>query len=310
MKILVCSGNIPLAEDIAKHLGTNPIDADIKRFNDGEISVKLNETVRGEEVFIIQSTSSPVNENVMELLLVIDTLKRASARKIGVVLPYYGYARQDRRSEPRSPVSAKLIADLLTKAGAHRVITLDLHAKQIHGFFDIPVDELYANLVFSENIRETVGSNIMIVSPDSGGVSRARFFAQKLNCDLGIIDKRREKAGVCEVMNVIGDVKGKNCIIMDDIVDSGGTLCNAAKALKKNGAKSVSAYIVHGVFSGKAVERISESVLKKLVVTNSIKHPKEVLNCEKIKIVSVAKLFAEGIERIFKEESIFSLSEQ
>jgi ribose-phosphate pyrophosphokinase len=310
MKILLCNGNLPLGEKIAEHLGIKPIDAKIRRFNDGEIAVQLNEKVRGEDVFVVQSTCNPVNDNIMELLIVIDALKRASARKISVVIPYYGYARQDRRSEPRVPVSAKLVADILTKAGAHRVIALDLHAQQIHGFFDIPVDELHANLVFSENIRGTIGDNIMIVSPDAGGVSRARFFARKLNCELAIIDKRRPEAGVCEIMHVIGDVKGKDCIIMDDIVDSGGTLCKAAEAIMNQGAKSVCAYIVHGVFSGDAVKKIEKSVIKTLAVTDSIKHGDEVLKSKKIKVVSVAKLIAEGIQRIDREESIFSLSEQ
>jgi ribose-phosphate pyrophosphokinase len=310
MKIFSCNGNVPLAKKIAQNLNLKLVDSEIKRFKDGEISIQIKEKIRGEKIFIIQPTSVPVNDNLMELLLSIDALKRASAEKITVVLPYYGYSRQDRRSEIRSPISAKLVADLITSVGADNIITLDLHAQQIQGFFNIPVDELHADLVFSENIKETFKKEIAIISPDAGGISRARFFAKKLGTKLAIIDKRRPEAGVCEIMHIIGDVEGKDCIIVDDMVDSGGTLCKAAKSLIDNGANSVSAYITHGVFSSNAVEKIENSVLQKLVITDSISQTQDVFDSKKIKIISVAPLFSECIDRMQKNESIFSLSGQ
>jgi ribose-phosphate pyrophosphokinase len=281
--------------------------ADVKRFADNEIWVEILENVRGEDVFLIQSTSFPANDNLMELLVCLDALKRASAKRITAVLPYFGYARQDRKPGPRTPISAKLIANLITSAGANRVLTMDLHAGQIQGFFDIPLDNLYASPVFLRDIQNHYSDlpNIVVASPDVGGVARARSLAKRLDdADLAIVDKRREKAGVSEVMNIIGDVDGKDVIIFDDIVDSAGTLCNAAKALKNKGAKSVAAYISHGVLSGKAVERIKSSELEHISVTDSINLSKEARNVEKIKVVSVSDLIAKAIKNISDESSI------
>ena len=271
MKLVAGNSNRPLAEAIAASLNTPLTKATVRRFSDNEIFVEIHENVRGEDVFVIQSTSSPANDNVMELLVCLDALKRASARRITAVLPYFGYARQDRKSAPRTPISAKLVANLIVAAGAHRVLTLDLHAGQIQGFFDIPVDNLYAaGEMIGDIERGFSNGNLMVVSPDVGGVVRARAIAKRLEVDLAIVDKRREKAGVSEVMNIIGDVSGRNCILLDDIVDSAGTLCNAAAALKKSGASEVHAYVTHAVLSGGAVARVSASDLKSLVVTDSI----------------------------------------
>lgn len=306
MKIISGNSNIPLAESIATHLGMELTKANIKRFSDQEIWVEIQENVRGEDVYVIQPTSNPTNDNVMELLIVIDALKRASAQRIVAVIPYFGYARQDRKPGPRTPISAKLVANLITTAGANKVLTMDLHAGQIQGFFDIPTDNLFASPVLVEDIvkRYAHHEKLMVVSPDVGGVVRARAYASKIDVPLAIIDKRREKAGVSEVMNVIGDVEGYHCVFVDDIVDSAGTLCNAAGALIKQGAKSASAYVSHGVFSGPAIDRINNSVLEHVVTTDSICATKSVQECEKIIQISIAPLFAKAIRRIHEESSV------
>ena len=309
MKLLAGNSNRPLAEAIAASLRVELTRATVHRFADMEVFVEIHENVRGEDVFVIQSTSYPANDNLMELLVIIDALKRASARRITAVMPYFGYARQDRKPGPRTPISAKLVANLISRAGVDRVMTLDLHAGQIQGFFDIPTDNLVATPVLAQDIKEHYprGDDLMIVSPDVGGVVRARSLASRLDADLAIVDKRRPKAGESEVMNIIGDVEGRRCILFDDIVDSGGTLVNAAKALIEHGATEVSAYISHGVLSGPAVQRITDGPLKELVITNSIEQPHEVLNCRKIRTVSVAPLIGEAIRRIANEESVSKL---
>ncbi len=305
MKLLACNSNVSLASEIAKYLGIGLLNAEIKKFADREIFVEVRENVRGEDIFVIQSTSYPANDNMMELLISIDALRRASAKRITAVIPYFGYARQDRKVAPRTPISAKLIANLITSAGADRVLTLDLHAGQIQGFFDIPLDNLYATPVFLRDIRENFSlEKMVLVSPDVGGLMRARAIASKLGAELAIVDKRRPAAGISEVMNIIGEVEGKNCIIVDDIVDSGGTLCNAAEALLKKGALSVSAYITHGVLSGKANDRIANSQLKNLVITNSIEPTKETLAVKNIKIIDISHLLGEAIRNISQEKSL------
>ena len=305
MKILSCNSNIPLATDISKQLNTKLVDVSVKRFSDLEIFVEIHENVRGEDVFVLQSTSYPTNDHVMELLICIDALKRASAKRITAVIPYYGYARQDRKPGPRTPISAKLIANLLTTAGADRVLTLDLHAGKIQGFFDIPLDNLYASPIFIKDIQSNYDlSNTMIVSPDVGGVSRARQIAKKLNLDLAIIDKRREKAGISEVMNIIGNVENKHCIFIDDLVDSAGTLCNAAKAVLDQGASTASAYATHGVLSNNAVSRIKDSVLKELVLTDTIDNNEKIKSLANVRVLSSAPLIASAIDRISKEASV------
>lgn len=309
MKILSGNSNRFLAEKISKNLNLSLLDADITRFADNEVHAEIKENVRGEDIFIIQSTSCPANDNIMELLIIIDALKRASAKRINTVIPYFGYARQDRKSLPRTPISAKLVADIITKAGADRVLTMDLHAAQIQGFFDIPVDNLFAAPVFADDIKNSFkDKNPMIISPDVGGMVRARAIAKKIDAELGIIDKRRPKAGVSQVMNIIGDVKGKDCIIVDDIVDSGGTLCNAGKALIEEGsANSVSAYITHGILSGAAIDKITNSAFDKLVITDSIDQHDNINSIEKIKILSVSDLFATAINNIAFEKSVSTL---
>jgi ribose-phosphate pyrophosphokinase len=308
MKIVACNSNRPLAEDVARILEIPLTKASIRRFADMEIFVEIQENVRGQDVFVIQSTSFPANDNLMELLITLDALRRSSAKRITAVIPYFGYARQDRRSAPRTPISAKLVANLITEAGAHRVLTLDLHAGQIQGFFDIPVDNLYAAPLFSRDIQERFeGRDMMIVSPDVGGVARARLIATRLNCDLAIIDKRRERAGVSEVMNVIGDVAGRDCILVDDLVDSGGTHCNAADALVKRGARSASAYVTHGVLSGGAVGRVNASPIETMTVTDSILPTEQVQACGKIRTLTIAPLLAEAMRRINDETSVSSL---
>jgi ribose-phosphate pyrophosphokinase len=309
VKILSCNGNIPLAEAIADHLHMSLTAATVRRFADEEVFVEIHDNVRGEDVFVIQPTSFPANDNMMELLVCLDALRRASARRVTAVLPYFGYARQDRKPGPRTPISAKLVANLITSSGADRVLTVDLHAGQIQGFFDIPVDNLYAAPVFIADIRQQFSEleKITVVSPDVGGVVRARILAKRINADLAIVDKRRDKAGVSEVMNIIGDVAGRDCIIVDDIVDSAGTLCNAAAALMNNGANSVSAYITHGVLSGKAVERVTNSALKQLVITDTIKKTPETAQAHNIRTVSIAPLMAEAVRRISEETSVSSL---
>ncbi|NVJ91988.1 MAG: ribose-phosphate pyrophosphokinase [Methylocystaceae bacterium] len=308
MKILTGNANRPLAEAIGKELGIPLTEASVKRFSDQEVFVEILENVRGEDVFIVQPTSYPANDNMMELLVTIDAARRGSARRITAVVPYFGYARQDRKSAPRSPISAKLVANLITTAGADRVLTMDLHAGQIQGFFDIPVDNLHAAPVFARDIAEHYETdNLLIVSPDVGGVVRARAIAKRLDVGLAIIDKRRERAGVSEVMNVIGEVDGKNCILIDDIVDSGGTLCNAAQALLENGAASASAYITHGVLSGGAVSRISSSALKELAITDSIQGTDQVLDATNIRPISIAPILSEAMKRIHDEQSVSCL---
>lgn len=310
MKIIAGNSNRPLAEAIASHLGLVLAKAVIRRFADMEVFVEILENVRGEDVFVIQPTSYPTNDNMMELLITIDALRRGSARRITAVIPYYGYARQDRKTGPRSPISAKLVANLLTTAGTDRVLTMDLHAGQIQGFFDIPLDNLHAGALFAKHIQtNSNGDELVIVSPDVGGVVRARSLAKRLNADLAIIDKRRERAGVSEVMNIIGDVSGRACILVDDIVDSAGTLCNAAVALKDAGAKSVKSYVTHGVLSGGAVERVNKSPLEKLVITDSIIATPDVKNSGKVEQLSIAPLLAEAVLRISEERSVSSLFE-
>jgi ribose-phosphate pyrophosphokinase len=308
MKIVACNSNRPLADAVAQILGLPLTKASIRRFADMEVFVEIQENVRGEDVFVIQSTSFPANDNLMELLVTLDALRRSSARRITAVIPYFGYARQDRKSAPRTPISAKLVANLITEAGAHRVLTMDLHAGQIQGFFDIPVDNLIAAGVFSRDIQKRYeGHDLMIVSPDVGGVVRARAIATRLNCDLAIIDKRRERAGHSEVMNVIGDVAGRDCILIDDLVDSGGTHCNAADALVKRGALSASAYVTHGVLSGAAVARIASSPIEMMTITDSIEATDEVKQCDNIRELTIAPLLAEAMRRISDESSVSSL---
>jgi len=310
MKLLAGNSNRTLATAIAEYLDMPLTRAQVRRFADNEVFVTIDENVRGEDVFIIQSTSYPANDNLMELLICIDALKRASARRITGVLPYFGYARQDRKTGGRTPISAKLVANLITRAGADRVLTMDLHAGQIQGFFDIPTDNLLPVPLLANDIREQYGraaADVMIVSPDVGGVVRARALAKRIDADLAIVDKRRSAPGESEVMNIIGDVAGRHCILFDDIVDSAGTLCTAAKALVDQGATEVSAYVTHGVLSGLAAERVKNSVMKELVVTDSIEFSDEVKACEKIRSVSCAPLIGEAIRRIANEESVSKL---
>ena len=310
MKILSCNSNINLAESISKTLNTRLVKAEVKRFSDMEIFVEVQENVRGEDMFVIQSTSYPANDNLMELLVALDALRRASARRVTAVIPYYGYARQDRKSGPRTPISAKLVANLITKAGADSILTMDLHAGQIQGFFDIPTDNLFAAPVFVKDIEEKYNNKpVVIVSPDVGGVVRARAYARRINANLAIIDKRREKPGSSEVMNIIGDVSNHHCIIVDDIIDSGGTICNAAQALIDVGAISVDAYVTHGVLSGSAVSNISNSPLSSLVTTNSIKATEAVNMSSNIRQISIAPIIGEAIRRVHMEQSVSSLFE-
>ncbi|KFC61811.1 Ribose-phosphate pyrophosphokinase [Devosia sp. LC5] len=308
MKLVTGNSNRALAQAVASYLELPLTDCTVKRFSDNEIYVEVHENVRGEDVFILQSTSFPANDNLMELLILTDALRRSSARRITAVLPYFGYARQDRKSASRTPISAKLVANLITEAGVNRVITLDLHAAQIQGFFDIPTDNLYGAPVMVRDIQENYGSgNVMIVSPDVGGVARARAIAQRIGADLAIVDKRRPRAGVSEVMNIIGDVSGQACILIDDIVDSGGTLVNAAEALLKAGAKEVSAYITHGVLSNSAAERIATSKLKELVITDSIEETDLTKKAANIRRLTIAPLIGEAIARTASEQSVSSL---
>lgn len=307
MKLLAGNSNPIFAKDISEHLDVPLVNAEIKSFSDGETKIDIKESMRGQDVFVIQSTSQPANQHLMELLITIDALQRASARRITAVMPYFGYARQDSKPGPRTPITAKLVANLLSTAGANRMLTMDLHSRQIQGFFDFPVDNLYSIPTFAKHIRNNfldAMKNVMIISPDVGGVVRARALAKKLEADLGIIDKRREKDNDSEVMNVIGDVKNRTCIIIDDMVDTAGTLCNAAKALKSKGALSVYAYATHGVLSGPAIDRIDNSVsLSNLTVTDSIKS----VSKRKVNIVSVVPLFSKAIKRIHDEASISAL---
>jgi len=309
MKLVAGNSNPPLAEAIAAYLNMPLTKASIRRFSDEEVFVEIHENVRGEDCFVVQSTSAPANDNLMELLITIDALRRASARRITAVIPYFGYARQDRKPGPRTPISAKLVANLITTAGANRVLTIDLHAGQIQGFFDIPTDNLFAAPVMSADITQRFGKeNLMVVSPDVGGVVRARALAKRLNnAPLAIVDKRRERPGESEVMNIIGDVTDRFCILVDDIVDSAGTLCNAAAALKAKGAKEVVAYVSHGVLSGGAVSRVGSSQLSELVITDSIMATEAVRVSQRIRRLTIAPLIAEAVHRIAEETSVSSL---
>lgn len=308
MKIVAGNSNRPLAEAICQALNLKLTKSVVKRFADMEVFVEVQENVRGEDVYVIQSTSFPANDNLMELLILVDALKRSSAKRITAVMPYFGYARQDRRSGPRTPISAKLVANLIERAGVDRVMTLDLHAGQIQGFFDIPTDNLFAAPVMVRDIQERYGAdNLIVVSPDVGGVVRARALAKRINVPIAICDKRRERAGESEVMNVIGDVHGKRCILIDDIVDSGGTLVNAASALLNEGATEVNAYVTHGVLSGGAVAKITKSNLKTFVITDSIQPTEPVRAADNIRVLSIAPLLAEAIARTAREESVSSL---
>ncbi len=308
MKIISGNSNRPLADAIAKRLQLDLVRAEVRRFADMEIFVEIKENVRGEDMYVVQSTSFPANDHLMELLIIIDALRRSSAKRITAVLPYFGYARQDRKPGPRTPISAKLVANLITRAGADRVLTVDLHAGQIQGFFDTPVDNLFALPVMVEDIRaKNHIDNVVVVSPDVGGVVRARALAKRLDAPLAIVDKRRERAGESEVMNVIGAVEGKSCLLLDDIVDSGGTLCNAAEALLKMGAKDVTAYITHGVLSGGAVSRIAGSKLKELVITDTILATEAVKIAPNIRQLPMAGLLAEAVRRVATEQSVSSL---
>jgi len=308
MKLVTGNSNLKLAKNISDYVGIDLSRCDVKRFADKEIFVEMQENVRGEDVFVIQSTSFPANDNLMELLIIIDTLRRASAKRITAVIPYFGYARQDRKPGPRTPITSKLVANMIDKAGANRVLTMDLHAGQIQGFFDIPTDNLFAAPALTTNIKNKIkDSSPIVVSPDVGGVVRARIIASRIGADLAIVDKRRERAGESEVMNIIGDVSGRSCFIVDDIVDSAGTLCNASDALLEQGAIEVYAYVTHGVLSGEAVERVNKSSLTKLVVTDTIEESDLVIKSDKIEVISTSPLLGEAIKRISDEKSVSSL---
>ena len=307
IKIFAGNSNQPLANDICRHLNVTTGNAKVRTFSDGEILVEIGENVRGRDVYVIQSTSSPANHNLMELLVMVDALKRASAARINAVVPYFGYARQDRKVAPRAPITAKLVADMMSVAGIDRLLTMDLHAGQIQGFFDIPVDHLYAAPVMLEEIRQQNFSDLIIVSPDAGGTERARAFAKRLHAGLAIIDKRRSGPNVAEVMHIIGDVKGKNCVIIDDMIDTAGTLCAAASALQEQGAADVYACATHGVLSGPALERITESPLKKVFITDTIHTQEKLAQCDNLHRLSVSHLLAEAIRRTHNAESVSSL---
>ena len=308
MKLLTGNSNKTLSKDIAKYLKSKLVNSSIRKFADGEIYIEINENIRGNSIFIIQSVSSPANDNLMELLLCIDALKRSSAKNITAVIPYFGYARQDRKVVPRTSISAKLVSNLITKAGADRIVTVDLHAGQIQGFFDIPVDNLFATPIFARHIRKKIKTkNIICVAPDVGGTERARALGKILNVGLAIVDKRRPKPGHSQVMNVIGDVKNQTCIIVDDIIDSGGTIVNAATALKKRGAKDVFVYITHGVLSGEAVKKIKNSVIKNLVITDTIDNWAKTKNVKNIEILQISSLMGEAIKRISNSTSVSDL---
>jgi len=308
MKLLSGTGNLELSKKIAQNLKLKLVNSNIKRFADGEIYVEINENIRGNSIFVIQSISTPANDNLMELLICIDALRRSSAKNITAVIPYFGYARQDRKVVPRTAISAKLVSNLITNAGAHRIVTVDLHAGQIQGFFDIPVDNLFSTPIFSKHIKKYISNkNIICVAPDVGGVERARALGQKLNVGLAIVDKRRSAPGKSQVMNIIGNVKGKNCLLVDDIIDSGGTIVNAAKALKEKGAKDVYVYVTHGVLSGNAVEQINNSKIKKLILTDTIANSNKIKKSSKIVVLSISNLMAEAIKRISNSTSVSDL---
>ena len=308
MKLLSGTGNLELSKKIAQNLKLKLVNSNIKRFADGEIYVEINENIRGNSIFVIQSISTPANDNLMELLICIDALRRSSAKNITAVIPYFGYARQDRKVVPRTAISAKLVSNLITNAGAHRIVTVDLHAGQIQGFFDIPVDNLFSTPIFSKHIKKYISNkNIICVAPDVGGVERARALGQKLNVGLAIVDKRRSAPGKSQVMNIIGNVKGKNCLLVDDIIDSGGTIVNVAKALKEKGAKDVYVYVTHGVLSGNAVEQINNSKIKKLILTDTIVNSNKIKKSSKIVVLSISNLMAEAIKRISNSTSVSDL---
>tara|TARA_Y100000294_G_scaffold59465_1_gene56244 strand:- start:746 stop:1678 length:933 start_codon:yes stop_codon:yes gene_type:complete len=308
MKLLSGTGNLELSKKIAQNLKLKLVNSNIKRFADGEIYVEINENIRGNSIFVIQSISTPANDNLMELLICIDALRRSSAKNITAVIPYFGYARQDRKVVPRTAISAKLVSNLITNAGAHRIVTVDLHAGQIQGFFDIPVDNLFSTPIFSKHIKKYISNkNIICVAPDVGGVERARALGQKLNVGLAIVDKRRSAPGKSQVMNIIGNVKGKNCLLVDDIIDSGGTIVNVAKALKEKGAKDVYVYVTHGVLSGNAVEQINNSKIKKLILTDTIDNSNKIKKSSKIVVLSISNLMAEAIKRISNSTSVSDL---
>ena len=308
MKLLTGNSNKPLSKKIAKYLKSKLINSSIRKFSDGEIYIEINENIRGNSIYIIQSISSPANDNLMELLLCIDALKRSSAKNITTVIPYFGYARQDRKVAPRTSISAKLVSNLITKAGADRVVTVDLHAGQIQGFFDIPVDNLFSTPIFARHVKKNIkGKNIICVAPDVGGTERARALGKTLNIGLAIVDKRRPKPGQSQVMNVIGNVKDKTCIIVDDIIDSGGTIVNAAKALKDRGAKEVYVYITHGVLTGDAVDKIKKSVIKNLVITDTIDNQEKIKKAKNIEVLPISSLMGEAIKRISNSTSVSDL---
>ena len=308
MKLLTGNSNKNLSQKISKYLKTRLVNSNIRKFSDGEIYVEINENIRGNSIFIIQSVSSPANDNLMELLLCIDALKRSSAKNITAVIPYFGYARQDRKIAPRTSISAKLVSNLITKAGADRIVTVDLHAGQIQGFFDLPVDNLFATPIFSKHIKKKIkNKNLICVAPDVGGTERARALAKILNVGLAIVDKRRPKPGQSQVMNVVGDVKGKSCIIVDDIIDSGGTIVNASIELKKRGAKDVHVYVTHGVLTGVAVEKIKKSPIKNLVITDTIDNAEKVKKAKNIEVLTISNLVGEAIKRISNSTSVSDL---
>jgi ribose-phosphate pyrophosphokinase len=307
MKLFAGNSNIPLAESVAAHLDIDLGKADVGTFSDGEVCVEIRENVRGLDCFVLQSTCAPANTHLLELLIMIDALRRSSARRITAVIPYYGYSRQDRKVAPRAPISAKLVADLVSTAGTDRVLCIDLHAGQLQGFFNIPVDNLFATPVLLQAIRERYDDSVIIISPDAGGVERSRAYAKRLDVNLAIIDKRRESANVSEVMNIVGDVRDRTCVIVDDIVDTAGTLAESARALEREGARTVTAVITHPVLSGPAIKRLVESPLRELVVTDTIPLREDARNCEKLHVVTIAPLLSEAIRRINNEESVSSL---
>ena len=308
MKILAGTSNLKLCKDIARNLKLKLVNTNIKRFPDNEIYVEINENIRGNSIFVVQSTSNPVNDNLMELLICIDALRRSSAKNITAVIPYFGYARQDRKVVPRTAISAKLVSNLITDAGANRILSVDLHAGQIQGFFDIPVDNLFATPIFARHIKKNIKTNNLIcVAPDVGGVERARALSRRINVGIAIIDKRRPAPGKSEVMNIVGNVKNKICVIVDDIIDSGGTIVNAAKALKDKGAKEIYVYITHAVLSGSAVDKIKESQIKKLIITDTIDNSKKIKISKKIEVISFAPMISEAIKRISNSTSVSSL---
>ena len=308
MKILAGTSNLKLCKDIARNLKLKLVNTNIKRFPDNEIYVEINENIRGNSIFVVQSTSNPVNDNLMELLICIDALRRSSAKNITAVIPYFGYARQDRKVVPRTAISAKLVSNLITDAGANRILSVDLHAGQIQGFFDIPVDNLFATPIFARHIKKNIKTNNLVcVAPDVGGVERTRALSRRINVGIAIIDKRRPTPGKSEVMNIVGNVKHKICVIVDDIIDSGGTIVNAAKALKDKGAKEIYVYITHAVLSGSAVDKIKESQIKKLIITDTIDNSKKIKISKKIEVISFAPMISEAIKRISNSTSVSSL---